>query len=104
MIDSCLIPSQFANQIRPPGMKFLVIADRHAGTDPALYADEDSRRVRELTEDHTVEHFYLKADRSGAVFILEAESLEEAELAMESLAMAWNGLLDLTYSEMILPM
>jgi hypothetical protein len=85
-------------------MKFLVIADRHAGTDPAPYADEENRRVHELTEDHTVEHFYLKADRSGAVFILEAESLEEAKLAMESLAMTRNGLLDLSYSELILPM
>jgi hypothetical protein len=84
-------------------MKYLVIADRHAGTDPAPYADEENRRVRELTEDHTVEHFYLRADRSGAVLILEAESLEEAELAMGSLAMARNGLLDLTHSALIVP-
>jgi hypothetical protein len=81
MIDSSLISSQFANPIRGPGMKYLVIADRHAGTDPVPYADEENRRVRELTEDRTVEYFYLKADRSGAVFILEAESLEGAKLA-----------------------
>jgi hypothetical protein len=84
-------------------MKYLVIADRHPGTDPAPHAEEENRRVRELTEDHTVEHFYLKADRSGALFILEAESLEDAKLAMESLAMFRNELLDLTYSELILP-
>jgi hypothetical protein len=84
-------------------MKYLVIADRHAGTDPAKYAAEESRRVRELTEDRTVEQFYLKADRSGAVFILETESLEEAQLAIESLPMAGDGLLNLTYLELIPP-
>jgi hypothetical protein len=67
-------------------MKYLVIADRHAGTDPAPYAEFTDPAV-----------FFI------AVLILEAESLEEAELAMGSLAMARNGLLDLTHSALIVP-
>jgi hypothetical protein len=43
----------------------------------------------------------LKADRSGAVLILEVESLDVARSAMESLALACQGMLDLTYVELL---
>ena len=64
-------------------MKVLAVSSNTG--DPTAYIRDEMRRIAELQATRVVEQLYLKADRSGAVIILQTESRDEAERQLTTL-------------------
>ncbi len=79
-------------------MQFLAIARRRIEAFPeTLIAEQlpaEAERVRELYAAGIMRTIYSRADVPGAVVLLEASDLAEAEAAMESLPLHRAGMLD----------
>jgi hypothetical protein len=70
-------------------MKCLAIS-RNTG-DPTSHIPDEMRRITELQAAGVIEQVYLKADRSGAVMMLETESPTEAERQLATLPLVERG-------------
>jgi hypothetical protein len=70
-------------------MKCLAIS--HNTGDPTSHIADEMRRIEELKEAGVIEQLYLKADRSGAVIVLETESGTEAERQLATLPLVERG-------------
>ena len=82
-------------------MKLLVIT--HNVGDPTPFIPDETRRTHELQASGVVEQIYLKADWSGAVFIVESESAEEARRQLSTLPLVSNGMTQLEVIELVPP-
>lgn len=80
-------------------MKVLVITNNVA--DPMPYIPDEMRRVAELQAAGVIEQLYLKADRSGAVLILEARSGAEADQQLASLPLVQHGVTRCEVTELL---
>jgi hypothetical protein len=59
------------------------------------------RRLAELQAVGVIEQLYLKADRSGAVIMLETESAEEAERQLVTLPLVQRGVTSFDVTELV---
>jgi muconolactone delta-isomerase len=66
------------------------VVDDHAYTPDLLQAE--AQRAWELYQAGVVRELYFRADRTEAVIILEADSVEEAAAALASLPLVQAGL------------
>ena len=82
-------------------MKVLAISNNTG--DPTPRIPDEMRRITELQEAGVIEQFYLKADRSGAVVILETESADEAERQLATLPLVESGVTSFAVTELVSP-
>jgi hypothetical protein len=82
-------------------MKVLAIS-RNTG-DPSSHIPDEMRRIAELQEAGVIEQLYLKADRSGAVIMLETESTEEAERQLATLPLVERGVTRFEVTQLMPP-
>ena len=82
-------------------MKFLAVTNNIS--DPAPHISDEARRTEELRAAGVLEQLYLKADRSGAVLILEAGSAEEADRQLATLPLVERGVVSVEVTELVLP-
>jgi hypothetical protein len=75
-------------------------ANRHPNSDAAPYREAEDERVRRLTRDGVVEHFFLRAHGSGAYLVVAVDRLDAARSALELLPMYQAGLLSLSFEEL----
>jgi hypothetical protein len=80
-------------------MKVLAISS-NAG-DPTPHIPDEMRRIAELQAVGVIEQLYLKADRSGAVIMLETESAEEAERQLATLPLVQRGVTSFDVTELV---
>lgn len=78
-------------------MKLLAIekelVTKTAGTDRALF-EREARRAWELTQSGIFREMYFMRDRPLAVVILEADSVEAAKKALDSLPLVEEKIID----------
>ena len=78
-------------------MKLLAIekelVTKTAGTDKALF-EREARRAWELTQSGIFREMYFMRDRPLAVIILEADSVEAAKKALDSLPLVQEKIID----------
>ena len=78
-------------------MKLLAIekelATKTASTDKALF-EREARRAWELTQSGIFREMYFMRDRPLAVIILEADSVEAAKKALDSLPLVQEKIID----------
>ncbi len=72
-------------------MRFLAVGQLAEGADISPLLGAEQQRVRELTEQGVVEHFFLKADRSGSVFVLQAPDETQARQRLDTLPFVQHG-------------
>jgi hypothetical protein len=77
-----------------------VTADRRPSTDAAPFRQAEDAYIQHLMSDGVVEHFFLRADRSGGYFVVATEGLDAARSALEALPMHTAGLLSLSFEEL----
>jgi hypothetical protein len=65
----------------------------------AEHAEDETKVLEQLLDEGVVEHFYLRTDRSGAYFILEADDLATAQRHMYRLPFVAHDLMHLDYTE-----
>jgi hypothetical protein len=82
-------------------MKILAIT-RNVG-DPAPYLEAERQRTVELYRVGVLEHLWLKADRSGAVLVLEVADAEEARYLLTTLPVVQSGAAELAAVIELLP-
>lgn len=75
----------------------------HNTGDPAPYLQAEGARIDELHKAGLIEMVLLKADQSGAVVLLRADSLAAAREAVDSLPLAVNGITSFELTEVIDP-
>jgi hypothetical protein len=71
-------------------MKFLAISTNLA--DPAPHLAAEMQQIDNLFQSGLVERLLLKADRSGAVLLMEAPDAATAQAAVDSLPLASHGI------------
>lgn len=82
-------------------MKVLAISTNTG--DPTPHLGDEARRVAELKDAGVIEELYLKADRTGAVLLLEAESGDEAERHLATLPLVQRGVTSFAVTELLTP-
>jgi hypothetical protein len=80
-------------------MKVLAISSNVG--DPTPHLPDELRRIAELQAVGVIEQLYLKADRSGAVIMLETESAEEAERQLATLPLVQRGVTSFDVTELV---
>jgi|tagenome__1003787_1003787.scaffolds.fasta_scaffold17098400_1 muconolactone delta-isomerase len=81
-------------------MKILAISNNTG--DPTPYIADEMRRIAELQEAGVLQQLYLKADRSGAVALLEVQSTDEAERLLATLPLVERGVTSFEVTELVL--
>ena len=77
-------------------MKIVAIAhrsDKHQPEDFAPHLDAESAYAMKLFADEKVRELYSRSDGNGAVLVLEADSVEDAEEMLSGLPLVKLGLL-----------
>jgi muconolactone delta-isomerase len=82
-------------------MKLLAISNNTG--DPTSHIPDEMRRIAELQQAGMIQQLYLKADRSGAVMLLEAESTDEAERQLATLPLVERGVTSFEVTEIVAP-
>ena len=82
-------------------MKILAVSTNLS--DPTPYLAEEMQKMSELQRSGVVERLLLKADRSGAVLVLEAPDPEAARSAVGTLPLAQHGVTEFTFTTLIDP-
>lgn len=77
-------------------MKFLAVSQNTGDPTPLLAAETE--RVNELLARGVVEHIFLKADYSGAVLIVSASDVEQAEQELATLPLVDAHLTSFTFT------
>ena len=72
-----------------PATMFLAVS--HNTGDPAPYAEAEAARTAELQREGLIKLALLKADLSGAVFLLHAADLESARKTLDSMPLVAQG-------------
>lgn len=80
-------------------MKVLAVSSNKG--DPAPHISDEMRRIAELQGAGVIEQLYLKADRSGAVIMLETENGEEAERQLATLPLVQRGVTSFEVTELV---
>jgi hypothetical protein len=83
-------------------MKVLAVSSNTG--DPTPHISDEMRRIAELQAAGVIEQLeqlYLKADRSGAVIVLETESGEEAERQLATLPLVQRGVTSFEVTELV---
>jgi hypothetical protein len=80
-------------------MKILAIS-KNTG-DPTPHIPDEMRRVGELQEAGVIEQLYLKADRSGAVMLLEAQTTGDAQRQLATLPLVDRGVTSFELTELV---
>jgi Muconolactone delta-isomerase len=73
------------------GIAMKCLAVSHNTGDPTAHIADEMRRIDELKDAGVIEQLYLKADRSGAVIVLETDSATEAEQQLATLPLVERG-------------
>lgn len=79
-------------------MKMFAIACRRTDKDPAEFAkhgDAEWRKAFSFVVDGFSREIYSMANGAGAVMVIEADSVEQAEARFSDLPFVQNGLLDI---------
>lgn len=71
--------------------------------DPSRLFEAEGRRTAELMGSGAVQHVWLKADWSGAVFVLSSDDEIEARAVVESLPIAQAGLTTFVLTPLLVP-
>lgn len=79
-------------------MKILAVSQNTA--DPTPHLEDELRRVAELRRSGVIEEIWLKADRSGAVVLLESEDRGEAERQLAGLPLVERGVTSFELTEL----
>jgi len=79
-----------ADASRKPATKFLAVSQNTG--DPTPYAEAEAARTAELQKEGLIELALLKADLSGAVFLLRAADLASARKTLDSLPLVVHGI------------
>lgn len=82
-------------------MKVLAISTNTG--DPTPHIPDEMRRITELQRAGVIEQLFLKADRSGAVVILETASADEAERQLATLPLVERGVTSFAVTELVSP-
>ncbi|WP_331744993.1 hypothetical protein OG762_48245 (plasmid) [Streptomyces sp. NBC_01136] len=69
-------------------------SDQFSDEDFAAVLPQETETVRELYADGTLRQIWLRGDTRGACFLLEAESLSDAEAAVAALPLAQKKMSD----------
>jgi len=80
-------------------MKVLAISNNSG--DPTPHIPAEIARTGELVEAGVVERVLLKADRSGAVLVLEVPDVTAARAAVDSLPLVTHGLTRFELTEVV---
>jgi hypothetical protein len=70
--------------------RFLAVS--HNTGDPAPYAKAEAARTAELQQEGLIDLALLKADLSGAVFLLRADDLASAQKILDSMPLVAHGI------------
>jgi hypothetical protein len=79
-------------------MKVLAVSSNTSDPTPHI---SDEMRIAELQAAGVIEQLYLKADRSGAVIVLETQSGEEAERQLATLPLVQRGVTSFEVTELV---
>ena len=80
-------------------MKILAISTNSG--DPTPHIPAEIARTGELVDAGVIEHVLLKADRSGAVLVLDVPDVPAARSAVESLPLVAHGLTRFELTEVV---
>jgi muconolactone delta-isomerase len=80
-------------------VKILAISYNRA--DPTPHIKEELRRIAELREAGILDELWLKADRSGAVIVLEADDAEDAQRQLATLPLVAHGITTFEVTELV---
>jgi hypothetical protein len=80
-------------------MKILAISNNTG--DPTPHIPDEMRRMGELQAAGVVEQMYLKADRSGAVVLLETENADVAQRQLATLPLVERGVTSFEVIELV---
>jgi muconolactone delta-isomerase len=69
-----------------------ILAIFHDQADPAAWVAAERQRVAELREAGVVEQLWPRADRTGAVLLLEAENADDARRHLATLPLVEHGI------------
>jgi hypothetical protein len=82
-------------------MKVLAISQNRS--DPTPYLGAEGPRVAELRQAGVLEQFWLKADRTGAVLLLEVADADDARRQLATLPLVENGITSFEVTELLPP-
>jgi muconolactone delta-isomerase len=77
-------------------VKILALEREQPGVKPEdfrLHGKAEAARAWELHQQGVIRELYFRADRSEAVLVLECDSLEDAQQALETLPLVREGLI-----------
>lgn len=81
-------------------MQFMVLSSRNTGqyeeADFEAVIPAETQRVRQLYADEVVRQIWLRGDRPGACFVVEAADEDAARSTVDALPMAQSGLSEFT--------
>jgi muconolactone delta-isomerase len=80
-------------------MKILAVFHNHA--DPTPHVADETRRVADLRETGVIEQIWLKADRSGAVLVVEADDADDARRQLSTLPLVERGISTIEVTELV---
>jgi hypothetical protein len=84
-------------------VQFLAIGQLTPGADIAPHFAAEQQRVAELRAEGVVEQFFLKADRSGSVFILSGDSQAAVQERIDTFPFVQHGLIRFDLIELAAP-
>lgn len=82
-------------------MKLLALF--HNQGDPTPYLADEGKRVAELREAGVLEQLWLRADRTGAVLMLEAADAADAHRHLATLPLVQHGISTVEVIELLPP-
>jgi muconolactone delta-isomerase len=78
-----------------------VLAVSHNSADPTPQVEDELRRVAELQRSGVIEEIWLKADRSGAVVVLDCDDADDARRQLSTLPLVENGVTSFDVTELV---
>lgn len=82
-------------------MKVLAVSTNRG--DPSPYLGDESARVQELQQAGTVTGFWLKADYSGAVMLLDSPDESAARAVVDTLPLVRHGITSFSLTGVVDP-
>ena len=78
-----------------------ILAISHNLSDPTPHLDDELRRITELRDAGVLDELWLKADRSGAVMVLEAHDADDAQRQLATLPLVARGITTVHITELV---
>lgn len=80
-------------------MQFLADARLLPGADIEPHLEAEIERIEELRDDNVIEHLFRRKDGRGAYLVMNGQSAEEIQDAIDSLPFVKLGLMEIPFAE-----